>query len=86
MRIRNAVLSANPLCVLCEGEGRTVEAREVDHILPLHRGGTDKRSNLRGLCRPCHARVTREQAQARGGRVIGCDADGRPLAWSPPPA
>ena len=41
MRLRAAVLDAQPLCVRCLAAGRTVAAREVDHVLPVHRGGTD---------------------------------------------
>jgi len=33
-------------------------ADEVDHIVPLSRGGGDERSNLQPLCRPCHAAKT----------------------------
>ena len=84
MRLRSRVLDAEPLCVLCRGEGLVVEAREVDHILPLHRGGTDDWANLRGLCIPCHRRVSRAQAAERASRIVGCDAEGRPLAWRPP--
>ena len=79
MRIRDEVLDANPLGVLCLEQGLTVAAREVDHILPLHRGGTDARENLRGLCIPCHTALNRQQMAARLGRM-GHDADGVPLA------
>jgi 5-methylcytosine-specific restriction protein A len=48
--IRKRVLSNNPLCVHCQLEGRTTLAEEVDHIKPLHQGGTDDYSNLQGLC------------------------------------
>ena len=36
-------------------------AYEVDHIQPLSDGGTNERKNLRALCLPCHAEVTRDQ-------------------------
>jgi len=29
-------------------------ADEVDHVVPLGRGGTDEPANLRSLCRTCH--------------------------------
>ena len=87
--LRSRVLDANPLCVLCEAQGRTVAAQEVDHIVPLKDGGTDAWENLRGLCIPCHRKVTAEQARpdqrTRDGLVVGCDAEGRPLAWGLPP-
>ena len=82
-RIREAVLNADPLCAECRRQGRTVAAREVDHVVPVERGGTDARENLQGLCRPCHYAKTAREARERG-MVRGCDADGTPLAWLPP--
>ena len=49
--IRKAVLNAEPRCRLCGAP-----ATEVDHILPVSRGGTDDRSNLRAVCRTCNLR------------------------------
>lgn len=50
--MRSQVLAEQPIC-LCGAP-----ATEVDHIVPLRRGGTDLRSNLVGLCKPCHSRKT----------------------------
>lgn len=36
---------------------------ETDHIVPLHKGGTDDWSNLQSLCHECHAR---KSAKERG--------------------
>ena len=58
MVIRATVLRASPLCVHCKAAGRVSEAVEVDHITPLHKGGTDDLSNLAGLCRACHVDKT----------------------------
>lgn len=55
--IRDRVLSANPLCVMCQAEGRTRLATEVDHIIALTNGGDEDPhddSNRQGLCAPCH--------------------------------
>ena len=57
-RIRRAVLdSANWRCASCSRFGN-----EVDHIIPLHRGGAPwARDNLQALCggpRGCHAMKT----------------------------
>ena len=79
MRLRAAVLDAQPLCVRCLAAGRTVAAREVDHVLPVHRGGTDAPANLQGLCVDCHERKSRGEGAARRGKV-GHRADGVPLA------
>ncbi|MDE0475336.1 MAG: HNH endonuclease [Gammaproteobacteria bacterium] len=37
-------------CTRCGRAGKL----EVDHIRPLHRGGSDSLDNLRALCRTCH--------------------------------
>ena len=71
MRAREEVLSEQPLCVLCRAEGRTVEAVEVDHIIPIKHGGTDDRQNLRGLCRPCHDAVTAALYPPKGSTLDG---------------
>jgi 5-methylcytosine-specific restriction enzyme A len=50
---------------------------ELDHIVPLHKGGTDARDNLVGLCMTHHAAKT---AADMGHRAAGaCDETGVPL-------
>lgn len=34
---------------------------QVDHIVPLAKGGTDAPGNLRALCKACHAAATAQQ-------------------------
>lgn len=54
--LRSYVLSRDPLCVMCKGDGRIVVATEVDHI-----DGDATRNtldNLQGLCRSHHSRKT----------------------------
>ncbi len=31
---------------------------EIDHIVPLYKGGGNELNNLRALCRNCHGRIT----------------------------
>jgi 5-methylcytosine-specific restriction protein A len=64
-RLRAKVLMSNPLCVKCAATGRVQAAHEVDHIVPLHSGGTHDRSNLQALCSPCHAEKTASEAGSR---------------------
>lgn len=59
-KARAAFLAHNPLCVACEREGATVEAKVVDHIVP-HRGDDElfqDRTNWQSLCKACHDRKT----------------------------
>ena len=45
--------------------------KELDHIVPLHAGGTDEPSNLRLLCQACHREITGQQRA--GGSMISFD-------------
>ena len=38
---------------------------ETDHIVPLHRGGTNAWSNLQSLCKSCHVRKSALEAGDR---------------------
>lgn len=73
MRIREQVLRAQPLCPLCKAKGRIELASEVDHIIPLHKGGTDAPANLQGLCAECHAHKTAGDRGAKRRPEIGLD-------------
>lgn len=64
-RIRNAVLTAEPLCRHCAATGRLTAAVLVDHIVPLP-AGTHDRKNLQPLCQQCHAVKTATERQREG--------------------
>jgi 5-methylcytosine-specific restriction protein A len=49
-----------PLCKSCGRAGQ-----EVDHILPLRKGGTHHPSNLQTLCKSCHSRKTMKESVRR---------------------
>ena len=60
-KARAAFLIDHPLCVECEGLGRTTLAKVVDHITP-HRGDQAlfwDMGNWQALCEPCHNAKTR---------------------------
>ena len=74
MRIRAQVLSrCGHLCEQCTKGGKTTPARHVDHITPLHKGGTDDLNNLMGLCIPCHEAKTADDMGYRHKAKIGLD-------------
>jgi 5-methylcytosine-specific restriction enzyme A len=72
------------LCQACKLEGRTTPAREVDHITPKAKGGTDDPSNLVAICREHHkAKTAKEAAEAQGRTLKDAprfDASGR-VVW-----
>lgn len=68
-----------PLCVHCQSKGGVSLATELDHILPLFKGGVDDETNLQGLCKPCHdAKTAQDMGYSYTPRkTIG--ADGWPV-------
>ena len=67
------LLRENPLCVKCEERGEVRAATELDHVVPLFKGGGNEEANLQLLCAECH----REKTAADLGTVyrppIGVD-------------
>jgi len=52
----------------CKACGRVTSDLEVDHIVPLHLGGSDDDCNLQCLCAGpglCHAIKTRQESKGR---------------------
>jgi hypothetical protein len=54
-------------CALC---GRTDDLTR-DHIVPLSRGGTNARSNLRILCRPCNSAKRARMGDPKKSEGVG---------------
>ena len=67
---RSRKLSLNPICERCSTKNKIRKAEEVDHIIPLAKGGDRlKQSNLQSLCKMCHLEKSRkEKANARKKR------------------
>ena len=88
-RRRRAVqLKVEPLCRICQAQGRIEPAVEVDHIKP-HRGDANEFfcGEIQSLCRKCHrAKTIDEQRQKRGrwakGWAVG--VDGMPVSRDHP--
>jgi 5-methylcytosine-specific restriction protein A len=78
MKIRERVLRLSPICYLCEAKGQLTIAKEVDHIVPLIKGGTDDEAHLRGVCIDCHQEKTRQDMGWKDKPDIGID--GWPLS------
>ena len=66
--LRQWKLEQNPLCELCEREGKVVSAIDVHHKTPVESARTPDEmerlafdpNNLQALCINCHAKVHRE--------------------------
>ena len=64
----------HPLCVHCERNGVVRAAEELDHIIPLSKGGAENDElNFCGLCPPCHRAKTANDLgyTQRGGDING---------------
>ena len=72
--IRRAVLARQPTCRHCGAP-----ASEVDHIVPLRRGGTNALSNLQALCRSCHSRKSITETKGLQ-KISALRAKGGPMA------
>lgn len=65
-RLREQVLRRDGyLCCECARQGRIKPASEVDHIVPVARGGDNSLSNLQSLCHECHREKTRRESHER---------------------
>ena len=72
-KFRESFLSKNPLCVICQAEGKVVVATVLDHIIP-HRGNQEvfwRKGNHQPLCSSHHSQKT---ALEEGG--IGANRKG----------
>lgn len=72
---RAAFLSFEPLCWMCQSEGRATAATVVDHITPVTNGQADPlfwdKRNHQSLCRDCHSYKTRVIDKRGFGAVRG---------------
>lgn len=76
---RKAYLADNPLCIMCDRQGRTTPATVVDHVVP-HSGDEVlfwDRSNWQPLCVSCHSGIKRRQEHK--GFSSAADVDGLPI-------
>lgn len=65
-RARERILTRDGgLCQPCLHRGLVTVAREVDHVVPKARGGSDADDNLQAICVACHRAKT--AVETRGG-------------------
>lgn len=73
MVIRDRVLKKGCHCVMCFEKGLITMATEVDHKVPLFKGGTDDEANLQPLCTECHKDKSRMDLGLKIRSTIGTD-------------
>lgn len=69
-KIRKIKLARNPLCEMCQSDGRTTEAILVDHVEPVRDGGAMfDITNLQSLCNQCHDVKTARDLENRASNT-----------------
>ena len=63
----------SPLCTHCEAKGLVKLGEELDHIVPVSKGGSNDPSNLQMLCKECHAQKTIADLGYKPKPQIGLD-------------
>ncbi len=69
----HALAKTQRRCAECLRNDKLSLAEQVDHIVPLHKGGTDDLDNLEGLCLTCHGRKTAKDMGYRPKAEFGED-------------
>ena len=76
LQLREYVLAREPVCRICNNAA----AEEVDHIIPLFKGGNNSIENLQPICKPCH--IDKSLIE-RGKRTrVRVDNEGKPIGIS----
>jgi 5-methylcytosine-specific restriction enzyme A len=63
----------SPLCLSCKAKGIVRLAEELDHIVPVSKGGTNDDGNLQMLCKECHHTKTLDDLGYKPKPKIGLD-------------
>lgn len=72
-QMRAQKIRENPLCLHCLQKGITRLGDELDHIVPVSKGGGNEESNLQLLCSECHATKTISDLGYKPKPIIGID-------------
>jgi len=76
LRLREYVLAREPMCRICNN----AVAEEIDHIVPLSKGGTNKIENLQPVCKSCH--IDKSLVERNKRTRVRVDDDGNPIGLS----
>jgi 5-methylcytosine-specific restriction endonuclease McrA len=63
----------SPLCTHCQAKGIVRLGEELDHIMPLSKGGCNDPTNLQMLCKECHYIKTLDDMGFKPKPKIGLD-------------
>ena len=80
-RLRDAVLLRDHYlcqCAECANRLAPLIATEVDHVIPLAKGGTDSMDNLRAINSECHKAKTLRESGVNMKEVARIGVDGWP--------
>jgi 5-methylcytosine-specific restriction protein A len=58
-------------CKMCQE--MLTETYEIDHKIPLFKGGNNMKSNLQALCPNCHAKKSREEQEKTEYKCQKCN-------------
>lgn len=78
-QMRAQKIRENPLCLHCLQKGITRLGDELDHIVPVSKGGSNEESNLQLLCTECHATKTISDLGQKPKPKIGLDGWPEPV-------
>lgn len=71
MNIRDRILRRDcGMCQPCKERGEITAASQVDHKVPLFKGGSNDDDNLQSICEPCHTAKTAREATERSTSAI----------------
>lgn len=71
-KVRRMQLDAEPFCAYCLKQGRTTEARVVDHIQSRYSGGSDfDPDNLQSLCDFHHNQKSSSERKSNNNKREG---------------